>query len=84
MIRRTSGIPSRWMRLRPAAFGSIMTTFMIEGKKTRQRLKSEPKGPSERDAQIYELHKSGEDGSRIGGAVRIVRVGDTGNLLANE
>jgi len=33
---------------------------MIEGKKTCQRLKSEPKGPSERDMQIYELHKAGK------------------------
>ena len=41
------------------ATGSILTTFMIEGKRTRQRLKSEPKGPSERDMQIYELHKNG-------------------------
>lgn len=39
------------------ATGSILTPFMIEGKKTRQRLKSEPKGLSERDIQIYELHK---------------------------
>lgn len=42
------------------ATGSILTAFMIEGKKTRQRLKSEPKGPSERDMQIYELHKAGK------------------------
>jgi len=41
------------------ATGSIMTTFMIEGKKTRQHLKSEPKGPSEWDMQICELHKAG-------------------------
>lgn len=42
------------------ATGSIQTTFMIEGKKTRQHLKSGPKGPSERDMQIYELHKAGK------------------------
>ena len=42
------------------ASGSILTTFMIEGKRTRQQLKSEPKGPSERDMQIYELHKAGK------------------------
>jgi hypothetical protein len=42
------------------ATGSILTTFMIEGKKTRQHLKSEPKGPSERDMRIYELHKVGK------------------------
>ncbi|MEW5873212.1 MAG: hypothetical protein AB1894_28390 [Chloroflexota bacterium] len=41
------------------ATGSILTTFMIEGKKTHQYLKPEPKGPSERDMQIYELHKAG-------------------------
>jgi len=40
------------------ATGSILTTFMIKGKKTRQHLKSEPKWPSERDMQIYELHKN--------------------------
>jgi DNA-binding NarL/FixJ family response regulator len=33
---------------------------MIEKKRTRQHLKSEPKGPSERDMQIYELHKAGK------------------------
>jgi len=42
------------------ATGSIMTAFMIEKKRTRQHLKSEPKGPSERNIQIYELHKAGK------------------------
>ena len=42
------------------ATGSILTTFRIEEKKTRRRLKSEPKGPSERNMQIYELHKVGK------------------------
>ena len=42
------------------ATGSILTTFMIEKKRTRQHLKSEPKGPSERDVKIYELHKAGK------------------------
>jgi len=42
------------------ATGSILTTFMIEGKKTRQHLKSEPKGFSKQDMQIYELHKAGK------------------------
>lgn len=42
------------------ASGSILTTFMSEGKKTCQRLKSELKRPSERDMQIYELHKGHE------------------------
>lgn len=37
-----------------------MTAFMIEKKRTRQHLKSEPKGPSERNMQIYELHKAGK------------------------
>ncbi len=48
------------------ASGSILTTFMIEGKKTRQHLKSEPKGPSERDVQIYELHKAGKTVRELG------------------
>lgn len=47
------------------ATGSILTTFMIEGKKTRQRLKSEPKGPSERDMHIYELHKAGKTAREV-------------------
>ena len=51
-------------------------TFMIEEKKTRHHLKSEPKGPSERDMQIYELHKAGKTARRIGRKVRIVRIGD--------
>jgi hypothetical protein len=42
-----------------SATGSILTTFASEEKKTRQHLKSEPKGPSERDMQIYESHKAG-------------------------
>ena len=48
------------------ASGSILTTFMIEEKKTRQHLKSEPKGPSERDMQIYELHKAGKTARELG------------------
>lgn len=30
----------------------------LNGKKLRQHLKSEPKGPTERDIQIDELHKA--------------------------
>jgi hypothetical protein len=48
------------------ATGSILTTFMIEGKKTRQHLKSEPKGSSERDVQIYELHRAGKAAREVG------------------
>jgi len=38
---------------------------MIEGKKTRQHLKSEPKGPLERDMQIYELYKAGKTARQV-------------------
>jgi hypothetical protein len=47
------------------ATGSILTTFMMEENKTRQRLKSEPKGPSERDMQIYELHRAGKTACEV-------------------
>jgi hypothetical protein len=38
---------------------------MIEAKKTRQHLKSEPKGFSKRDMQIYELHKAGKTARKL-------------------
>jgi len=46
------------------ATGSILTTFMIEGKKTRYHLKSEPKGLSERELQIYELRENSRNQGR--------------------
>lgn len=47
------------------ATGSILTTFMIKKKRTRQHLKSEPKELSERDMQIYELHKAGKTAREV-------------------
>ena len=47
------------------ATGSILTTLMIEGKRTRQHLKSEPKEPSERDVRIYELHIAGKTAREV-------------------
>jgi DNA-binding NarL/FixJ family response regulator len=48
-----------------AATGSILTIFMIEAKKTRQHLKSELKGFSKRDMQIYELYKAGKTARKL-------------------
>lgn len=49
-----------------AATGSILTNYQPEGKQTRRRLKSEPKGPSERDLRIYELHQAGKTAKELG------------------
>ena len=43
-----------------AAAGSILVLFTANANKTRRRQKSEPRPPSERDVQIYELHKAGK------------------------
>ena len=39
--------------------GEMMAEF-AEVKRSRRKLESEPKGPSERDLRIYELHKGGK------------------------
>jgi hypothetical protein len=49
---------------------------MIEKKMTRQHLKSEPKGPSERDMQIYELQKVVMMARELGAALNYQNQGD--------
>jgi len=48
------------------ATGSVLKTFMVKGEKTLHRMKSEPKPPSERDMQIYELHKARKTAQDVG------------------
>ena len=44
----------------------MMTTEFAPGKRTRRHVETEPKGPSERDLRIYEMHKGGMTAREVG------------------